>query len=220
MLYCTQMKLTDYIPIRHEDDYWSYDIPLCTAQFPYYRNEERMVQGKIHVSQEHVYTGIVREIVPLRTKQGVRQYVNLHPYVLEPQTFINVGMYAAPKHYADQEAAIGQVLSAKVKGMRQHVIGNAQAWYYPTDKLLVLWECFFESGFRKHPLPDDANMQHLWKGFERWLLKQFPQATTLATPFNDPIAHSIEEYQAFLKTLGYSPLVEGAFGKAIHENQI
>jgi len=44
---------------------------------------------------------------------------------------------------------------------------------------------------------------------------KFPKASTLATPFNDPIAESIDEYQAFLKTLGYSSLAQGAFGKRI-----
>jgi hypothetical protein len=58
-------------------------------------------------------------------------------------------------------------------------------------------------------------MQQLWKGFERWLIKQFPKATTLATPFNDPIVQSIDEYQAFLKTLDYSPITQAAFGKKI-----
>ena len=52
--------------------------------------------------------------------------------------------------------------------------------------------------------------------FEHYLLKQFPQASTLATPFNDPIAESIDEYQAFLKALDYSPLAKAAFGK--HRN--
>jgi hypothetical protein len=37
----------------------------------------------------------------------------------------------------------------------------------------------------------------------------------VATPFNDPIAESIEEYQLFLKKLGYSPIAQGAFGKKI-----
>jgi hypothetical protein len=67
----------------------------------------------------------------------------------------------------------------------------------------------------KHPLPTDVNMQNLWKQFELWLVKKFPKASTLATPFNDPIAKSIEEYQAFLKRLGYSPIAEGAFGKKL-----
>ncbi len=56
-------------------------------------------------------------------------------------------------------------------------------------------------------------MQKLWQAFERYLVQKFPKAQTLATPFNDPIAESIEEYQAFLKTLGYSPIAEAAFGK-------
>jgi hypothetical protein len=58
-------------------------------------------------------------------------------------------------------------------------------------------------------------MQKLWKSFEHWLIKQFPKATTLATPFNDPIAESIEEYQSFLKSLSYSPLTKAAFGKKL-----
>jgi len=41
------------------------------------------------------------------------------------------------------------------------------------------------------------------------------KATTLATPFNDPIAESIDEYQAFLKALGYSTIAEAAFGKRV-----
>jgi hypothetical protein len=60
-------------------------------------------------------------------------------------------------------------------------------------------------------------MRKLWQGFEHWLIKKFPQATTIATPFHDPIAESIDEYQTFLKTLGYSPIAEGAFGKNIGE---
>jgi hypothetical protein len=58
-------------------------------------------------------------------------------------------------------------------------------------------------------------MQKLWKGFEYWLIQHFPQATTITTPFNDPIAVSIDEYQTFLKTLGYFPIAEAAFGKKI-----
>jgi hypothetical protein len=56
-------------------------------------------------------------------------------------------------------------------------------------------------------------MQKLWQSFEHYLLTKFPQATTLATLWNDPSAQSIDEYQAFLKTLGYFLLAQGAFGK-------
>jgi hypothetical protein len=94
-------------------------------------------------------------------------------------------------------------------------VGNAQAWYYHADKTSVLWGCFFDGRFRRYPLSEDTTMQPLWKGFEHWLVKQFPQAITLATPFNDPIAESIEAYQSFLKSLGYSPIADAAFGKKI-----
>jgi hypothetical protein len=198
-----------------KDDYWTHDIPLFTGRFPYYRNEPQMVQGKIHLSKQRIYTKIVREIVPLKSKRGFRSYVNLRPYVLEPQFVINVGMYSKPKQYADQESAIGQVLSSKVNGVRQHGVGSAQAWYYPKDKVIVLWECFLHSPMRNKPLPEDENMRQLWDGFERWLLKQFPKAKTLATPFNDPIAESIDEYQSFLRSLGYEPVAKAAFGKKI-----
>jgi hypothetical protein len=135
--------------------------------------------------------------------------------MLEPKLTITVGLYPKPKVYADQDEAIGQTIGQpKQDGFREAQLGNAQAWYYPEDKTIVLWECFFDSRFRRHPIPEDRNMQNLWKGFEHWLIGQFPQAKTLATPFNDSNAESIEEYQAFLKTLGYTPLAESAaFGK-------
>jgi hypothetical protein len=68
---------------------------------------------------------------------------------------------------------------------------------------------------RNKPLLEDENMRQLWDGFERWLMKQFPKAKTLATPFNDPIAESIDEYQSFLRSLGYEPVAKAAFGKKI-----
>jgi hypothetical protein len=173
-----------------------------------------MVQGKIHLSDEH-YSWGYHEIIPLGKRAGIRRYVNMHPYILEPEVFVTVGMYQKPKQYADQDTAIGEVLSSNVKGMRQHEIGNAQAWYYPDDKLLVIWECFLESSYRRHPFKDDLYMSTLWRAFEQWLIHQFPHATRIATPFNDPIAHTIEEYQDFLRSLGYEPVAKAAFGKSI-----
>jgi hypothetical protein len=41
------------------------------------------------------------------------------------------------------------------------------------------------------------------------------KASTLATPYNDPIAKSIDKYQSFLKTLGSSLLAKAAYGKKI-----
>lgn len=209
----TQKQITSI-----EDDFWTEHVQLLTAQFPTYYIKPHKVFGRFHVSEEE-HRDASHEIIPVsqeRQGRAKRTYVMMHPYVFEPKLTLTVGLYDTPKKYADQESAIGKTIGQpKQQGFREVQVGNAQAWYYHADKILVLWECFFEDRFRKHPLSEDANMQKLWKGFEHWLIKQYPQATTIATPHNDPIAESIEEYQAFLKKLGYSPLAEAAFGKHV-----
>ena len=198
-----------------DDDFWSQHLPLFTAQFPTYYTKPQKVWGRFHTSEEQ-YSDSSQEIIPIKEKKGKRTYVMMQPFVLEPKLTFTFGLYKNPKHYADQANVIGKTLGQpKHEGFKEVQIGNGQAWYYHKDKTIVLWECFFDSRFHKHPFQEDMNMQNLWKGFEHWLIKQFPQATTLATPFNDPIAKSIDEYQSFLRKLGYSPIAEGAFGKKI-----
>ncbi len=198
-----------------EDDFWTTRLPFFTAQFPTYYTKPQKVWGRLHTSEEK-YSDATNELLPLKHTKGTRTYVMMQPCVLEPELTMTIGLYTKPKHYADQDSAIGQTIGQpKQQGFREIQVGNAQAWYYHEDKIIVLWECFFERMFRKHPLKDDTNMQNLWCSFEQWLIKQFPKATTLATPFNDPIAQSIDEYQAFLKSLGYSPIAKAAFGKKI-----
>jgi hypothetical protein len=197
-----------------EDDFWTKHLPLFTAHFPSYYTKPQKIWGRFHTSEEK-YKASSYEIIPIKEKKGKRTYVMMQPYVLEPKLSFTVGIYNKPKKYADQDSAIGEVIDSQNEGLREVQVGNAQAWYYHEDKTIVLWECFFYNQFHKQPLHEDTNMQHLWKGFEHWLIKQFPKATMLTTPFNDPIAQSIDEYQAFLKSLGYSPIAKAAFGKKI-----
>ncbi len=212
------MNRTVYISPQHNDDSWTHDTPLFVGKFPYYRNDPRMVQARLHISDEK-FRYEKHEIIPLNMKPGdtgKRTYVMMHPYILEPELFMTVGLYPKPKHYADQDEAVGEVLSTQAKGMRQHQIGNAQAWYYPQDRVIVLWECFLDAHMRNvKSLAEDMYMQKLWRSFEKWLANQFPEATRIATPFNDPIANSIEEYQTFLRSLGYTPIAQAAFGKTL-----
>jgi hypothetical protein len=213
------MNLDKYIPVTHNDDFWTHDIPLFPVALPYYHNKPRMVQGKIHLSEEK-YLYDKYEIIPLRMKPGEtckRTYVMMHPYILEPEMFISIGLYPKPKQYADQSEVIGETLSSpQEKGMRQNQVGNAQAWYYPQDKVIVLWECFFDRQIRNiHSLTEDMYMPKLWKSFEHWLSMQFPDATRIVTPFNDPIAQSIEEYQTFLRSLDYQPSEKAVFSKTL-----
>ena len=198
-----------------EDEFWTERLPFFTAQFTTYYQEPQQVHGRFHTKDEQ-YTPWRREIIPLSARRGERTYVMMQPYVLQPELTFTARVYNTPKRYADQESAIGEVTGrTQMQGFREFQVGNAQAWYYPADKVIVLWECFLYDDFRKHPLSEDNNMLNLWKGFEQWLLKQFPEASTVATTTHDPIAETIAEYQAFLKSLGYSPLGKAAFGKKI-----
>ncbi len=200
-----------------QDDFWTHDTPLFDGVFSYYRNQPRPVRGKIHVSDEpYRLDKHETDIRPLATLKGTRTYVMLHPYVFEPILTLTVGLYKKPRQVADMGEAIGETLGTpKQEGVREVQIGNAQAWYYHQDKILEVWECFLWEGFRSHPLVDDPHMKKLWQGLEAWLSKQFPEATQIVTPFHDPIAHSIEEYQTFLRSLGYESVARSAFGKKL-----
>jgi hypothetical protein len=198
-----------------KDDFWTVRTPLFTAQFPTYYTKPQKVWGRFHTSEEQ-YFETASEIIPLEHRKGKKTYIMMHPYVPEPKLTLTIGLYKKPKQYADQEDIIGKTIGTpQHNGFREAQLGNAQAWYYHEDKTIVLWECFFDGKFHKRPFSKDTNMQSLWKSFEHWLIKKFPKASILATPFNDPIAESIEEYQTFLKTLGYSPIAQAAFGKKL-----
>lgn len=125
-----------------------------------------MVQGKVSIYEEHYNTRIATEIIPLHHAEGTRHSVHLKPYILEPQLFLTVGLYTTPKHYADQDEVIGEVLKTEEKGMRQHEIGNAQAWYYPAERMIVVWECYL-GDLRTHLLTEDTHMGKLWRSFEQ-----------------------------------------------------
>jgi hypothetical protein len=202
-----------------QDDFWTHDTPLFDGVFRYYHSKPRPVRGKIHTSDERYEfnnSEAERDIRPIPTRKGTRTYVMVHPYVFEPILTLTVGLYKKPKQVADMGEAIGETLGTpKQAGVREVEIGNGQAWYYHQDKILEIWECFLDSRFRTHPLVDDPHMQKLWQGVEAWLIKQFPEATRIVTPCHDPIAHSIEEYQSFLRSLGFERVAKAAFGKPV-----
>ena len=98
------------------EDFWTEQRPLFTAQFPAYYRSPQEGWGRFHTSQER-YASLETEIIPLREKTGERTYILMHPYVHEPSL-------------------------RQARGLREKPVGNAQAWYYPSDTMLVLWECF------------------------------------------------------------------------------
>ena len=57
-------------------------------------------------------------------------------------------------------------------------------------------------------------MVALWEGFTRFLLQQFPAARQVVTTAHDPMFDT-EQYQVFLRALGYEQVAKAAFGKSL-----
>jgi hypothetical protein len=201
--------------MQNSDDFWTEHSRLFDGTFRYFDRSLQQkipVWGKLHVSEERY--DATHELVQLSVPGGTRVYVMLHPYVLQPKLIMTVGLYKKPKQLADTDPVIGKTLGTRQEGLQEIEIGSGQAWYYPEDRTLVLWECFLNSFVRDSALLQDTNMTALWYSFEAWLRQRFPDTRTIATPFSDPLFQT-QEYQAFLRTLGFSPIEKAVFGKAL-----
>ena len=115
----------------------------------------------------------------------------------------------AARHFLPTE-----VLSSDWVGMRQREIGQAQAWFYPADKLLILWECFLEDRFRQEDPLHDPALATIWTGFERTLLARFPGTQRIATPSWEDL-YERPAWQQFLGDQGFLPFSPGCFVKEL-----
>jgi hypothetical protein len=128
---------------RHDvDEFWTDHLALFSAQFSTPYTKPQNVWGRFHASEE-TYLDTISEIIPIKQSKGLRTYVMMQPYVLEPRLRLTVGLYDKPKRFADQDSAIGETIGQPAHdGVSEVQLGNAQAWYYHADKTIVLWECF------------------------------------------------------------------------------
>ena len=151
--------------------------------------------------------------MPLQAKSGTRIYVMARPYILEPDYRISIGLYQQPA----REGAIAEVTSSDWVGMRQREVGQAQAWLYPQERTLVLWECFLEDWYRSEDPRTDENLKALWLGFESFLLRTLPQRVDrIATPSWEPLYNQDKQaWPEFLEALGYIRIGDRAYGKDV-----
>jgi hypothetical protein len=128
------------------DEYWTGDILLvedlpprdgpASARLSIHQNDESYPRGHGHT-----------EILPVCDERGTRAYLLAHPYRLLPDLTITVGLSPTPA----PDGAIGTVEAVHWEGMHQDRLGDLQAWYYPTDRTLILWEVTLFSRFRTQP---------------------------------------------------------------------
>jgi hypothetical protein len=195
------------------DSYWTIDTSLFDGSFRYFGREAVLVRGKVHTEQERYRPSDVnQEITPVGVKEGVRTYLHLRPFVLMPDITLTIGLYPELR----PGGAIGEVVSARERKMKEVEIGNVQAWSYP-DGTLVLWECFLYGFVSDRPISTDPNTTALWRSVESFLAQQFPRSERVVTTAHDPMFET-EEYQVFLRALGYEPVATGAYGKKIEQS--
>lgn len=117
---------------------------------------------------------------------GRRHAPLLRPAPLRPIT-VTVGLAPAPR----PGGAIGEVRSSEWAGLRHEELGQAQAWYYPEDRLLLLWECYLLDRFREDDPRADDLFQGVWRAVEAALRERLPEArrccTTREDTYNRPI---------------------------------
>ena len=200
-----------------QDTYWQEHTKLFTGTFRYFRSngEPRPVPvlAQIHSSTEpYRIENSNSEIIPMKTLKGERIYFHIQPYVEVPDVILTIAI--PPNGYADSNA-IGTVQNAQGDGFRQEQIGKCQAWYYPADTTIVIWECFLNQPFREDTLlTEQTNMRQLWESIAKYFARKFPRADRIVTPCDDPLFDR-EEYQAFLKSPGYEPVTPAAYGKVL-----
>lgn len=169
------------------------------------------IRLKAHVSDER-YANHRDPLVDLVEPTGTRAYVHAKPFLLLPDVTLAVGLFPTP----DPSGTIGELVDSRVTGFRHLEIGQAQAWYYPTERALVLWECFLEAPYRGGDPCADPVHRLVWGGFERFLLGRFPQATRLLTTFEP--AYDRETFARFLASQRYARVGPVAFARELTAN--
>jgi hypothetical protein len=205
------------------DSYWTHNLVIGEGEIERHKS---LIRLHMHRSEERTYHG--ESLFPIDIKRGdTKTYFHAKPYILIPQMTLTILIpqmtltilipqmtltigLTKPKADSDE---IGRVIGSDVKHLQEQEIGNAQAWYYPTDKALVLWECYLYEPYRKEDPRKDPLLATIWQGFEETLLKELPDTTRIYTTY-EPI-YDRPVYKTFLAMQGYRQIIKVAFRKEV-----
>jgi hypothetical protein len=187
------------------DSYWTHNLVIGEGDV---QGQKSVIRLHLHWSDERVYHG--ESLFPIAVKRGdTKTYFHARPYILVPRMTFTIGL-TRPKADSDD---ICRVIGSDVTKLQEREIGNAQAWYYPAEKALVLWECYPYEQFAKEDPRNDPLLATLWQGFEKLLREELPDTTRIYTEY-EPI-YDNQVYQTFLAKQGYRAIDKGAFVKEL-----
>jgi len=175
-------------------EFWQHDFLIGEAFVPEFK-EKKLVRMRVHESEETFYE---ERYYPIKGP-GTRLYLLGRPYVLTPEIEIKIELYPKPRGLE-----IGRVVRPEWVGMREVEIGNAQAWGYPEQAVVILWECYiYEPNRAKVPIKEDELYVMVFRAFEEFM-KERIKPRVIVTPGWEPTVAE-EEYVNFLKFMRYSP---------------
>jgi hypothetical protein len=186
-----------------ERPYFQQDLAIGEVRF---HGEPYTVRLQLHQSEERFTRS--EELFPLTQTTGTRTYFHAKPYILVPDFRLTIETFPSPR----ADGAIGKVTDSEWEGMRHQEIGQPQAWYYPGDRALMLWECYLHDSYQRGKPQEDPALATLWSGFEQALLARLPEVQRLFTTWEDIYARA--DWQRFLTARGYEQTGPAVFSKA------
>src|SRR5918996_6406563 len=144
--------------LTHDTDpYWTHNPVIGEGDI---QGHKSLIRLHIHRSEEQAYHA--ETLFPIDIKRGdTKTYFHAKPYLLIPRMTLTIGL-TKPKADSDE---IGRVIGSDVTKLQEREIGNAQAWYYPADNALVLWECYLFEPYAQKDLLKDPLFTTIWKSF-------------------------------------------------------
>lgn len=198
--------MTERRPDLDPDPYWQHDVAIemprsydLTGGFGF--------RFKIHEATErygHSHEDLVR-----LSGSGARAYFHGRPYQLIADHHLTVDLFAVPRPTGE----IGTVKAATWEGFKHQELGNAQGWYYPENRTLVLWECFLEERFRGGPPYEDTLHLVVWQAWERFLISHSPGVEQIVTTWED--SYDREAWRLFLAGQDYRQAAPAAFARSV-----
>lgn len=195
---------------EQQEDYWQTREDWGETEIET-TGKARPFFAKIHDSAEdYSHYSISTELgLKLKRLRGMRRYVHIRLETPVPHielTFVpGKSMIEFDRTEREHGQEIGVVLDSRIAGTDYRAVGTCQAWYYPVDRILVLWEVTLYESNKETIVPiENRFLRDAWQRFEEWLLVRFPQTERIATPGWEP-AYAPEEWREFLTEQGYQP---------------
>ncbi len=200
------------------NEYWQEEEPsgmICLGS----KDDQAELFWQLHTEEEAYVERPIDDLglhlssrladVPSRAS-GTRIYLHAKPFIWEPRIILTVALGDEPTERTplDSFAAapvIGRVVASDESNYERLYVGMGQAYYYPRDRTIALWECLADHWTKQETsdLDEGAFFVTLWQRFEALLLRRFPEAQVIVTPGWEP-KYDGEVWRSFLTRQGYA----------------